>query len=272
MVGLCALCRKEAELQRSHFLPAALYKAVAQGHAPHDDAPVMINVLRNTAVQVNFQSRTHFLCSPCEQLFSRHGESVVIASCHRKDGEFLLRDRLRKIKPSRTTSNGRGVYFGDAVPADVGASAFYYFALSIIWRASAVSWPGETGVTPGSLGDVYQEIFRRYLLGETSPPENVAVNIHVYFDDEPTTFMAFPTHRKAALQGRRFTEHTFIIPDCTIKLWVGGAVSEMERAIGSQPGYPTFFETRFHGSDLHRRVATDAKAAISKGKLARDEM
>lgn len=270
MLGICALCKKEADLQRSHFLPAGLYKAVVQGQAPYDDAPVMIDVARGTAVQVNFQSRAHCLCRSCEQLFSANGESIVIAACHRKDGEFLLRDQLSKLPPSRM-SKERRVYFGHELPQECAASAYYYFALSVFWRASAVSWPGETGVKPGALGDIYEEAIRSYLLGSTPPPTAVALNIHVYFDEEPTTFMSFPTHRKVEVEGRRFMEHTLIIPGCTMKLWVGGAVTELEKVLGSQPGYPTFFETRFHGSELHRKVAMDAKAAISKGKLSRHD-
>jgi hypothetical protein len=269
MLGSCALCKKQADLQRSHFLPAGLFKAVIQGRAPYDDAPVMIDVPRGTAVQVNFQSRTHSLCRSCEQLFSTNGESIVIAACHRKDGEFLLRDRLEKLPPSRM-SKSRRVFFGHELPQECAASAWYYFALSVFWRASAVSWPGETGVVPGALGEVYEEAIRTYLLGATPPPKGISLHISVYFDAEPTTFLTFPTHRKVEVQGRRFVEHTFIIPGCNIKLWVGNAVAEFEETLGSRPGYPTFFETMFHGSDLHRRVAMDVQAAVSRGKLAKE--
>jgi hypothetical protein len=144
------------------------------------------------------------------------------------------------------------------------------FAVSIIWRASAIAWGGDTGVTPGCLGTTYEETFRNYLLGNSDFPHNTTVNVHVYFDADPVTIMASPTHRKVEVFGRRLSEHTLIITGMTFKLWVGGGVSELEAISGSQPGYPPFFDTRFVGSDLHKRVA-DTKCLVAKGKLARDE-
>jgi hypothetical protein len=117
----------------------------------------------------------------------------------------------------------------------------------------------------------YEEAFRNFLLGDSDFPDNTAVNVHVYFDADPVTFMAFPTHRKVEVLGRRFGEHTLIIPGMTFKIWVGRGVSELETMSGSQPGYPTFFDAKFIGSELHKRVLADTKALIPKGKLARGQ-
>jgi hypothetical protein len=151
MIGKCGLCGEAAELQRSHFLPAGFFKAVAQGQAPYDDAPVMMDITKGTAVQSNIQVRKPFLCGLCEQRFSSHGEARVIANCHRKDGEFKLRDSL-KVTASSATNSGRSIYYGHAVPTEIDAAAYNYFVLSILWRASATNWPGATGVRSGCLG------------------------------------------------------------------------------------------------------------------------
>ena len=270
MPDTCALCRRPAELRNSHFLPAALYKAVAQVQAPYDDAPVMMSIPKGTAIQKNYQARKHALCAECEHRFSANGESQIIAACHRKDGEFKLRDRLQALEPC-VIRNGRAIYYGHNLPADLSSAAYAYFALSIIWRASAIAWGGDTGVTPGCLGKTYEEAFRSFLLGDSDFPHNTAVNVHVYFDADPVTFMAFPTHKKVEVLGRRFSEHTLIIPGMTFKIWVGGGVSELEALSGSRPGHPTFFATKFVGSALHKRVLADTKALVPKGKLAREE-
>ena len=270
MLGKCVLCRNPSELRDSHFLPAALYKAVAQVQAPYDDAPVMMSIPRGTAIQKNYQARKHALCPECEQRFSANGEARVVAACHRKDGEFKLRDRLQALKPC-VTRNGRAIYYGHNLPTELAAPAYGYFALSVIWRASAIAWGGDTGVIPGCLGKNYEEAFRNFLLGNSNFPDNTAVNVHVYFDADPLTFMAFPTHRKVEAHGRRFSEHTLIIPGMTFKIWVGRGVSELETMSGSQQGYPTFFDTKFIGSDLHKRVLADTRTLVPKGTLAREQ-
>lgn len=104
---ICALCKEEKELQKSHFIASSFYKAVAQGHAPYDEAPVMHDFERGTVLRTNKQPQKKLLCSECEQLFSKRGENEVARFCHRKDGQFLLRDILKNIPVSGISSKNK---------------------------------------------------------------------------------------------------------------------------------------------------------------------
>lgn len=267
--NVCGLCQSEAELKRSHLLPAGLFKAVAQGQAPHDNAPVLMDIKRGTAVQSNDQARKSFLCDDCEQRFSRQGEAHVISQGHRKDGEFQLRDTLQKAPPGHVSS-GRAIYYGDSLPATIDAAAFQYFVLSVLWRASATDWPAYTGVKPHSLGP-YEEPIRRYLLGEGPIPDTVSVSVYVNFETEPTVFLAYPTVAKTKLLGQRLTQHNLHIPGIRFIVLVGRNVRKLQTgALHAAAGIPTFFEWRPKGTDFHRKLVQDVAGTTAKGKLARD--
>jgi hypothetical protein len=271
MKGTCGLCRKLATLQKSHFLPSALFKAVAQVQLPYDDAPVLMDITKGTAVQSNFQPQKHFLCGACEQLFSSRGERQVIDNCHRKDGAFKLRDGLRAIKPSLVRRERR-IYLGHELPAEFDAPAYTYFVLSVLWRGSAADWPGAIGSHRNSISPQFEEEIRLYLLGESSTPKDIAVNIYVNFDPAPVTFLAFPTHGDVEVAGHRFNQHGLVIPGMRFIVWIGPGVSIVERqSISSHHGYPTFFEWRMSGTPFHQQIIQDTKKLKSKGKLAKED-
>lgn len=268
MRGTCGLCGSEADLQRSHLLPAGLFKAVIQGHAPYDNAPVLLNIPGGTAVQSNFQARKPFLCTPCEQRFSADGEAHVIAQCHRKDGEFLLRDLLKTSRPS-AMNRGRGIYFGEAVPDAIQQSAYQYFALSVIWRACSTEWPGEHGLRVGSLGP-YEPPIRRYLLGEAPFPDTVSLNVYVNFEANPEVFLSYPTCSKIEVAGYRFVKHELHIPGSRFIALIGKNVPAFEQQglPFTNPGHPTFFEWHPKNTPFRRKLISDVSRLTNKGKLA----
>lgn len=222
-----------------------------------------------TAVQSNDQARKPFLCTDCEQRFSRQGESHVISQCHRKDGEFRLRDALKKATPSYISS-GRAIYYGDRLPAEIDGEAFQYFVLSVLWRASATEWPPSTGVVRGALGP-YEEEIRRYLLGEVPIPDIVSVSVYVNFEPAPTVFLAYPTKDKTQLLGHRLTQHGLHIPGIRIITLVGRNVRNLNTGeLHARADQPTFFEWRPTGTEFHRKLVRDVSGLQSKGKLAKD--
>jgi hypothetical protein len=267
MSSQCGLCRQQKPLKRSHLLSAGLFKAVAQGHAPYDSAPIMMDIRRGTAVQSNDQARKPFLCGDCEQRFSARGESKVIAQCHRKDGEFLLCHALKAAPPSHVSS-GRSIYYGDRLPAEVSAEAFQYFLLSIIWRASATDWPSSTGVVRGALGP-YEEDVRRYLLGDFPVPDVVSISVYVNFEPNPTVLLAYPTISKTQLLGLRLRQHNLHIPGIRFIALVGRNVRKLNVGeLQGSSGLPTFIEWWPTGTEFHHRLVRDVSGLQSKGKLA----
>lgn len=70
-----------------------------------------------------------------------------------------------------------------------------YFALSVFWRASVHGWKK---ITPIDLG-TYEELFRAYLNGEASFPENVSLQVVVCTDTASQNMFFTPS----PLQGFR---------------------------------------------------------------------
>lgn len=269
VVGMCALCRSDAELQNSHFVPAALFKSVIQACSPYAEAPVMVDVIENSAVQINAQFSKHLLCSSCEGRFSQNGEDHVISNTVRNNGEFRLRDALKSTERS-LSNNGRSIFLGGELPPELRATAYYYFFVSILWRASVTDWPGATGVKKGCLGAKYQEMFRRYLLGEFNRLPKVSVRVHVNFDTDPDIFLTVPTHAKVIFENFKVNRYSFYMPGIWFVAHVGGNLPTHKLdGISAQTSCPIFIESHLKGTELRRRLAEDVARAIPKGKLAR---
>lgn len=216
-----------------------------------------------------FQRGLPFLCGDCEQRFSAMGESHVISQCHRKDGEFRLRDALKTATPSMMNSD-RAIYYGCQLPAAVDGQAFQYFVLSVLWRASATDWPSSTGVVRGALGP-YEEDVRRYLLGDLPTPDAVSISVYVNFEPSPTVFLAYPTHGKTNILGQRLVQHNLHIPGIRFIVLAGRNVQKLNAAEhNARAGLPTFFEWRPTGTEFNRKLIGDVAGLQSKGKLARE--
>ena len=131
------------------------------------------------------------MCTPCEQLFGKNGESEVLRWIAPKLGKsFPLADRLRVALPfaeDRTIS----AYSGPAVGVDT--DKFAYFALSVVWRNCVHDWTYLDGeVRPNTaLGD-FQEQIRQYLLGLAPFPPDMVVLAIVGRDDESRNLWTTP--------------------------------------------------------------------------------
>jgi len=68
----CALCSEELELRNSHLLPA-VYKLARE---PHRRDPNPVIVTRRRGGSSSRQVSDHFLCSKCEDRFSREWRAV----------------------------------------------------------------------------------------------------------------------------------------------------------------------------------------------------
>ena len=54
-----------------------------------------------------------------------------------------------------------------------------YFAASLLWRASTVTWRAANDALGADLGSKYNELFRQFLLGEAGFPADAAIWISV---------------------------------------------------------------------------------------------
>jgi hypothetical protein len=174
VIGKCKLCLKEANLKKSHLLPAAIYKRLRNEREKNPN-PVLIST--NTAVQTSKQIWAHLLCADCEQRLNKNGEHWVLGNCIQEDGSFPIASILAARNPDISSPNNpTKVYYTLNIP-EINISALSYFALSIFWRGSIYAWK-DYGCIPINFG-IYQEKIRRYLLGLTVFPRNCCLMVYV---------------------------------------------------------------------------------------------
>jgi len=264
-LGICGLCHEHRVLRESHLLPAAVYKLSRETDRRNPN-PV---VVRPTgAGTTSRQVSDHFLCADCEERFSRNGERYVLGQCARPGGQFALRELL----------GAASVVCGDAgfrvceVTGVLGGNVeqYLYFAVSVFWRAAARRWTLEgRPINRISLGNMYQEQFRLYLLGQAAWPPKARLFVHVWSDEPVDLTTVFPCSTRVELARR----HKFCIPGILFILFLGGTVPRMHDsgALNSAVGRFMWLcrwrnDSLFGGFDRLIRTAIRAKRGVSLRK------
>jgi hypothetical protein len=168
-IGVCRLCRKEAALRKSHFIPAAFYRPKGQEYTTRKQSGV-----------TDMEVKIRLLCGDCEVLFNDSGESEVIKWIAPKAKQFPLYERIKLAIPILTLQNPDH-YSGTTL--GVNMDRFGYFALSVLWRSAVVEWPLPDGTMSSviELGE-HEELIRTFLLGESAFPVDTTVGVLVCTD------------------------------------------------------------------------------------------
>jgi hypothetical protein len=134
-------------------------------------------------VTTKTQMKQPMLCRDCEQRFDRNGESHVLEAIAPKNRRaFPLHDRMKVAYP-RDSDPSISRFFGPDFCLDM--DQFAYFAVSVVWRATASQWVMQDGnLTQEVKLGAFQENMRRYLLDEISFPSDMAVIVVVCSDVE----------------------------------------------------------------------------------------
>ena len=211
--GLCKLCLRTKQLQESHFLPAAVFRALL---SPTERNPHPRFVSPNVTVDTSRQMKDYVLCFDCEQRFSKNGERWVLSHMAR-NSSFPLQESLRKAPPIRSIPT-LATYAAASIP-EIDVDKLEYFALSVFWRAAVHDWGPvhEQEYQRLELGP-YEETLRQFLLGVVPFPAHVVMLISVY-EELDITRTAFPPVRGERMpEGRSYS---FLIPGIQFSMSVG---------------------------------------------------
>jgi hypothetical protein len=193
VVGHCRLCLNEAELLDSHFIPKAAYRLIrGDGKNPHP----YVNDGRK-AIQTASQWRANLLCDQCEQRFSKNGEDAFFRYCYHGTGKFKLLDVLREQNPM--VENDRWAAYVVPEAENSLVRQIGYMGLSVFWRSAVHTWRDRGGGTiPSiSLGSLYQEQLRQYLLDSAPFPAGCAMILEVSDENNRLiSLIATPISRK----------------------------------------------------------------------------
>jgi len=219
--GKCALCLKDGkELQDSHFLPAGVYRVVrdeTQGN------PEPIKFDDEAVVQDSKQVSDHLLCSPCEQLFNRHGEDWFLRNCWRRK-QFRLASILEAA--TAIVAFPRIKVFHAATLPKIDVHALTYFSVSMFWRASVHRWRMSGRTNKGIELGPYEEEVRKYLIGESDFPQRCA--LWVSLPDNITTIAQLSL---TPYGGRKDTHHAYKLAVLGVgfHLFVGNKIPKENR-------------------------------------------
>jgi hypothetical protein len=173
---MCPLCEQPTapgDLRKSHFIPKAFY---------YVGKKKLQFATRAAKGEVHKHIKNVLLCKACELRLDQNGESEVTRVLAPKvvDG-FPLHEKLRLALP-RESHPELDRFSGDDLGIDM--DKFAYFALSLVWRASAHDWEMPDGnILPRvQMGD-FEPPIREYLMGGEFPPDT-AVIVIVCKDEE----------------------------------------------------------------------------------------
>jgi len=207
--GICTLCLTHKHLQKSHYLPKALYTLSRQ-----DDR----NPIIATPVAVTESPRQmwkHLLCKECEDLLNKHGEKYTLDLVHRGD-RFSLLERMRL---GQLIGRSGGVPMFSGSQLGIKTKKFGYFALSLAWRGAQGPWQTIEGqTTEVSLGE-FQEPIRQYLHGDSQWPTNTVVLASVCTDRASQEWILPPWEIPTVVSSGKFMGIDLCIPLVVRGLW-----------------------------------------------------
>ena len=179
---LCQVTRHLKDFRKSHFMPASLYHSSKKG---------LQYGTRSGTGRLEREIRDLLLCSTCEGLLDRGGESYVLSQIAAKvTNEFPLHRMLSDAPPLERYPD-ISLFSGDDLGIDMGK--FAHFALGIVWRAIVHDWtmPDGTILARQAIGD-FEPPIRSYLLGGTFPPDTSVIVI-VCSDHQSRRIWTAPT-------------------------------------------------------------------------------
>jgi hypothetical protein len=209
-----------------------------------------VRISDGVAFLTNEQYVEPLLCEDCEGRLSVW-ENVVSGLVVQVDGSFPWLAALPGSEVGKPSDSS-------ALDTD----GITRFASSVLWRASV------SNVVPEAfLGPKYDEVFRRFLLGEAGFPPRTSLSVTLAAPAPPGTprvdrvFM-MPASRKLP----RYHTHWFILCGVTFFFWVGGGLDPEILSVSFHAYKHVVVDDGEHVRNLLRRDVADSPA---KGALAR---
>jgi hypothetical protein len=222
-IGKCALCHREGqELQKSHFVPAGVYRVI-RNEAEANPNPIVFH--SEGATQTSKQTKDYLLCRDCEKRLSENGEDYFLKYCWRRNG-FRLHAILDAATPDVIFK--RLKIYAAAKHPEINVSALTYFAASMFWRAAVHEWRTGTHTSEKIELGPYEEELRKYLMGEADFPRDCVLWVSV-----PDKITPFTGVSLAPYGGRQNGIHIYklVVLGIAFHLLVGKSISLEHREL-----------------------------------------
>jgi hypothetical protein len=249
----CRMCLETKKLVSSHLLPAALYDYCR----PPNGNPVAFST--RLVIESSRQMKYPLLCTGCEGLLDREGETWMVPLFARLDGSFPFHDILTKQAPA--VIDGDAKLYAAINNPGIDVEKLSHFALGIFWKAGIHSWSGSRKESLIDLGP-YVDSIRKYLRKEDNFPTDTVLMIGVL--PTPVKHIAF----NVPYQGTNTKWRNFVLYILGIEftLLIGESIPQ-EKRVASFSGNPERPVLLF---DFQRDVQDIAVAVMKKAHKARN--
>jgi hypothetical protein len=256
-MAICKLCKQDRELRESHYIPAAVY---AELRNSNDRNPHPVLMTGEISLITSGQLTEVALCNECESRFNNNGERWVMANMSKRDSGFPLHAILNALRPQIAPGNVE--QFATAGVQGINMDALVYFALSIFWRGSAITWHDRGRVYEGINLGPFEDTIGNFLLGGAFPRDVVA--LVTVWPRAVEVLSAAHTPRRIRIRNRDFTAYNFYIPGLDFKVFLGNRIPDAFRRMCSQAS-----PERFLYADLNSmEMALQAFAGLARGREA----
>jgi hypothetical protein len=210
--GKCKLCKRQRELQDSHFIGRAVYKKL-RGWGLRNNNPVV--VAGGVVDQSQAQLTDYVFCSECEGIFNLQGESWI----HRHMAtpqDFRLLELFKGVVPYRQGPNNFRIYDAAEVPK-LEYDKLFHYGIGVFFKAAAHVWSVDGDSSHIKLNWNFREALRKATFYGAPLPKTVKMTITIA--DKPTPFLAvFPPVRTDDLEGMKYS---YYVPGIFYTLFVG---------------------------------------------------
>ncbi|MDD4881126.1 MAG: hypothetical protein PHX10_06065 [Gallionellaceae bacterium] len=251
MIGTCALCQKNADLQNSHLIPKWAYRRVCNVDTSASKAPVYI--ADGNAALSNNQTTKYLLCADCEQRFAK-SEDYLARLTDSDNGQIkLFRNVTRLDTPKKVLA---------LLNLDEDSDHIAYFAASVMWRGCVMTGGCKLGP--------YESKFRQYLLGATHFPREASITVGL-FEQSPNVdargWVSEPTSTKTGIGWL----HGFLLAGLAFRCWVGKAIPQEWQNVSLAGPNPKKYVSIVKPEECADFLAAAEMAgtATPRGKLAR---
>ncbi|HHN8401915.1 TPA: hypothetical protein ACRRXZ_000398 [Morganella morganii] len=189
----CFLCKKQSELQDSHFLPKHIYARLESMVDKDNRHTTMLLNDKGVCRPISRQITEHYFCSLCEQMLRSKGEDYFSKDCFpifNQEKPKLLNTIQKFVTPNASADSYNYQPNLDQLSLNE-EKQLLYFVISMFWRAS-LTWRNYSSINyPPSI----LEEMKFFLLGKKNTIETFRIFIDLPFD-KPMYGVILPTELK----------------------------------------------------------------------------
>ena len=197
------------------------------------------------------QLKDHLLCSDCEDILNKGGESWVNPKLATVEKTFPLYDLLMSSHAAFSDDKG-GIYYAAANP-ELLIEKLTHFALGIFWKAAIHSWSGSKKEPMVDLG-IYADTIRTWLRGESGFPRDVTLVVTLSKPETAFVVLQQPVETKA----NAWRTFLFVVPGVLFTLHTGENIALEMRMLC------------LHQNPTHPVFVSDDVMAVHNARLGRD--